>query len=571
MVLSVLNLQEAYAKAQLVDRAALAVAQAEGDVLRGHELLLDAYKTDVRPRCAEMRVSLGAAADPIAELRPYVERIVAERGSTVSELRKQFPWGLGSMTTLAHMIAPAEDRWPTSGEVPGDALGQVLLASHLLGADRAVANFGGGNTSAKGTATDHVGPRDRRHVGQGLGQRPGDDGAQGLHAAAPGRDARRVRARRDERRGHGRPPRALPGRPGGAALVDRDAAARLRPGPARAPHAPGRHQRACRHARRRAARRRVLRRRGRLDPLYPARASRSPSRSARRCATTRSSSSSCSPSTASSCGATRPRRRTGARSRSSTAPSTSSTPGPQARSASAARGGEARRGDAARRAARAARRGVERAAEGARRRHLGSRARVRLLEGGAGAGDRRRRLSRPSRAHEAPAAVDPVRPRRARTRTRSSQRIRERAAAYRDDYRAYVADRRRTAPADPDARVVLIQHVGLVGVGPTTKAARLVARPLPPGDRGHGGRARARRLRLARRGRELRHRVLAARAVQALAGAAARRAAGPGRAGHGRRGRHRTRRGRLAGVRRRLHRGVRPRRRGRHRGRRRSG
>jgi hypothetical protein len=31
-----------------------------------------------------MRASLGAAEDPIAELRPYVERIVAERGSTVS-------------------------------------------------------------------------------------------------------------------------------------------------------------------------------------------------------------------------------------------------------------------------------------------------------------------------------------------------------------------------------------------------------------------------------------------------------------------------------------------------------
>jgi rhamnulose-1-phosphate aldolase/alcohol dehydrogenase len=61
------------------------------------------------------------------------------------------------MTTLAQMIAPAEDRWPAAGEVPDDALGQVLLASHLLGSDRAVANFGGGNTSAKGTATDHVG------------------------------------------------------------------------------------------------------------------------------------------------------------------------------------------------------------------------------------------------------------------------------------------------------------------------------------------------------------------------------------------------------------------------------
>jgi rhamnulose-1-phosphate aldolase/alcohol dehydrogenase len=61
------------------------------------------------------------------------------------------------MTTLAQMIAPADDRWPGGSEVPDDALGQVLLASHLLGSDRAVANFGGGNTSAKGTTTDHVG------------------------------------------------------------------------------------------------------------------------------------------------------------------------------------------------------------------------------------------------------------------------------------------------------------------------------------------------------------------------------------------------------------------------------
>jgi rhamnulose-1-phosphate aldolase/alcohol dehydrogenase len=65
---------------------------------------------------------------------------------------------MGPMTTLAQIVAPAEDRWPAAAsEVPGDALGQVLLASHLLGSDRAVANFGGGNTSAKGTATDHVG------------------------------------------------------------------------------------------------------------------------------------------------------------------------------------------------------------------------------------------------------------------------------------------------------------------------------------------------------------------------------------------------------------------------------
>jgi rhamnulose-1-phosphate aldolase/alcohol dehydrogenase len=61
------------------------------------------------------------------------------------------------MSTLAEMIARTEDRWPDASAVPGDALGQVLLASRLLGADRAVANFGGGNTSAKGTDVDHVG------------------------------------------------------------------------------------------------------------------------------------------------------------------------------------------------------------------------------------------------------------------------------------------------------------------------------------------------------------------------------------------------------------------------------
>ena len=55
------------------------------------------------------------------------------------------------------LIACAENRWPAAVDVPDDAVDQALLASHLLGSDRAVANFGGGNTSAKGTARDHVG------------------------------------------------------------------------------------------------------------------------------------------------------------------------------------------------------------------------------------------------------------------------------------------------------------------------------------------------------------------------------------------------------------------------------
>jgi L-rhamnose isomerase / sugar isomerase len=86
MVLSVVNLQEAYAKALLVDRQALAAAQAEGDVLGGHELLLDAFLTDVRPLCAQARAALGAAEDPVAAFRSgdWQARAIAQRGEDVA-------------------------------------------------------------------------------------------------------------------------------------------------------------------------------------------------------------------------------------------------------------------------------------------------------------------------------------------------------------------------------------------------------------------------------------------------------------------------------------------------------
>jgi len=81
MILSVTNLQEAYAKALLVDREALKEAQGAGDVLGGHRVLLDAYNTDVRPLCAKVREDLGGSADPIAAFRAsgYLERVVEER------------------------------------------------------------------------------------------------------------------------------------------------------------------------------------------------------------------------------------------------------------------------------------------------------------------------------------------------------------------------------------------------------------------------------------------------------------------------------------------------------------
>jgi L-rhamnose isomerase/sugar isomerase len=81
MILSVENLQEAYAKALVVDRAALEAAQQAGDVLAGHRVLLDAFRTDVRPLCARVRSDLGASPDPVAAFRAggYLERVAAGR------------------------------------------------------------------------------------------------------------------------------------------------------------------------------------------------------------------------------------------------------------------------------------------------------------------------------------------------------------------------------------------------------------------------------------------------------------------------------------------------------------
>jgi L-rhamnose isomerase / sugar isomerase len=82
MTLSVTNLQEAYAKALLVDRTALAQRRSAGDVLGAHRLLLEAYATDVRPLCAKVREDLGGSADPIAAFKEsgYAERVAEERG-----------------------------------------------------------------------------------------------------------------------------------------------------------------------------------------------------------------------------------------------------------------------------------------------------------------------------------------------------------------------------------------------------------------------------------------------------------------------------------------------------------
>ena len=82
MIYSVLNIQEAYAKALLVNREQLAEAQAAGDVLAAHMLLTDAYRTDVRPLLAQVRSEMGVPTDPIAAYwaSGYEEKIREERG-----------------------------------------------------------------------------------------------------------------------------------------------------------------------------------------------------------------------------------------------------------------------------------------------------------------------------------------------------------------------------------------------------------------------------------------------------------------------------------------------------------
>jgi L-rhamnose isomerase/sugar isomerase len=78
---SVMNVQEATAKALLVDREALAKAQQGGDVLGAHAIFMDAYDTDVRPILAEVRREMGLDPDPVGAYAKsgYAATIVTER------------------------------------------------------------------------------------------------------------------------------------------------------------------------------------------------------------------------------------------------------------------------------------------------------------------------------------------------------------------------------------------------------------------------------------------------------------------------------------------------------------
>lgn len=78
---SIMNVQEAVAKAALVDQDALTAAQLAGDVLGANGILMDAYNSDVRESVAQWRVGQGAEADPMVAYQDsgYGDLIISER------------------------------------------------------------------------------------------------------------------------------------------------------------------------------------------------------------------------------------------------------------------------------------------------------------------------------------------------------------------------------------------------------------------------------------------------------------------------------------------------------------
>jgi L-rhamnose isomerase / sugar isomerase len=81
MIQTVMTAQEHFAKALLVDHAALAAARAQDDVVLAERILQDAYQTDVRPLLAGYRQQRGLAPDPLTAFRAsgYTQRVARER------------------------------------------------------------------------------------------------------------------------------------------------------------------------------------------------------------------------------------------------------------------------------------------------------------------------------------------------------------------------------------------------------------------------------------------------------------------------------------------------------------
>ena len=148
---SVMNVQEATAKALLVDRDQLADAQARGDILGAHGALMDAFATDVRPLL--VRAARGAGPRTRSD-----EGLPGLRLLRVDRRRawQRRPVGLGQL------------RWPTSATrtVRSPTCWRGATDSAVI---RATRNYAGGNASAKAEALDPAtGQQVRCPVRQGV-------------------------------------------------------------------------------------------------------------------------------------------------------------------------------------------------------------------------------------------------------------------------------------------------------------------------------------------------------------------------------------------------------------------
>ena len=78
---SVCNLQQAYAKALIVNRPALDEAQDAGMIIDAEEILKRAYNTDVRPLLEQVRIEMGRDPNPLAAFREsgYMDKVRKER------------------------------------------------------------------------------------------------------------------------------------------------------------------------------------------------------------------------------------------------------------------------------------------------------------------------------------------------------------------------------------------------------------------------------------------------------------------------------------------------------------
>jgi L-rhamnose isomerase/sugar isomerase len=87
MIQSVMNIQTAYAKALCVDEARVVAAQAGGDVLGAHRVLIEAFETDVRPLLERHRASFGLEPDPVQAFRAggHAARLASKRGTASVE------------------------------------------------------------------------------------------------------------------------------------------------------------------------------------------------------------------------------------------------------------------------------------------------------------------------------------------------------------------------------------------------------------------------------------------------------------------------------------------------------